>query len=424
VAALFAVGFQRLAAAGVHPLPALLAGGVAVVASSLHFIVRPHVFTMLFVFFAQIILTSVDAGRWSLRALWLLPPLVLLWTNLHGGALSGVGMAGLAAGGWLLFAALNRISSAMPQLPTPVKTWRDAVFLPPWLAATTAVVFVNPYGADLPRLWVDLSNSDVLKTVITENAPLKPTAWESFPILLLGSGYVLLLACLPIGRWRASYFLPLVWFAMALNGVRHAPLFAVAALAALPDLLPGNRLVERLTRGGDLYQPPPDDRPPDRWSGWLVPATATGFLGAVLALQAGGLHAPLVGLGWAGRFEETVPIDALPALKTLAAESPPDAALFNHANYSGFIIYYAPTLRHFMDDRWELYRDAAMLDYVQGAGGDPGRIERWDARCGFVGAIVRNDTPFDRWLADRADWRRTFRGATASVYARRREDGP
>ncbi|MGL5097844.1 MAG: hypothetical protein ACRDD1_19820, partial [Planctomycetia bacterium] len=197
LAGLFAVGFQRLCGAGVHPLPAGLAVCLVVGASSFHFLARPHLVTMAFVFATQALLVNVDAGRARLRALWLLPPLVVLWTNLHGGALGGVGMAGITAGGWMLFALAGASS--------PVKSRWDAVIVAAWVFGTAAATFVNPYGAAIPRQWVVLSDSAFLKTFLVEQAPLNPIAPEALPILVLGAVYVALLLGLPSNRWRASH---------------------------------------------------------------------------------------------------------------------------------------------------------------------------------------------------------------------------
>jgi len=79
---------------------ALLAGGVTVLtcaASTLHWLARPHLFTMLFLVILLFILDRVNDGR--LKLLLLLPPLTILWTNLHGGFLAEfIVLAGCIAG--------------------------------------------------------------------------------------------------------------------------------------------------------------------------------------------------------------------------------------------------------------------------------------------------------------------------------------
>ena len=61
---------------------------IAMMASIIHWLARPHLFTLLFVVIFSIVLDRVREGL--TRLLWWLPPLTVLWTNLHGGFFLGV----------------------------------------------------------------------------------------------------------------------------------------------------------------------------------------------------------------------------------------------------------------------------------------------------------------------------------------------
>src|ERR1051325_7959142 len=52
-------------------------------ASSMHWLARPHLFTLFFLVLFYIVLERVRDG--SRRLLWLLIPATTIWTNLHGG---------------------------------------------------------------------------------------------------------------------------------------------------------------------------------------------------------------------------------------------------------------------------------------------------------------------------------------------------
>ena len=56
---------------------------VATAASTIHWLARPHLFTLFFVVIFCVLLERAREGR--TRALLVLPPLTVLWTNLHGG---------------------------------------------------------------------------------------------------------------------------------------------------------------------------------------------------------------------------------------------------------------------------------------------------------------------------------------------------
>jgi hypothetical protein len=72
---------------------------LALAASSIHWLARPHLFTLLFVLVFYRVLERVAAGRTQL--IWWLPPLTILWTNLHGGFFVGIVLIGTYAAGEL-----------------------------------------------------------------------------------------------------------------------------------------------------------------------------------------------------------------------------------------------------------------------------------------------------------------------------------
>src|SRR5204863_210912 len=78
-----------------------------------------------------------------------------------------------------------------------------------------------------------------------------PAAW---PILAFAAVYgVVLLNTRQ--RPRITWLLPLAWLALGCDRIRHAPLFAVAALVALADILPHTTWAKRLTASGsDLFR--------------------------------------------------------------------------------------------------------------------------------------------------------------------------
>src|SRR5207302_2398233 len=79
---------------------ALLAIGIMFLVtggSAIHWLARPHLFTLLFTVIFYSILERVQEG--NVRLLWWLPALTVVWTNLHGGFLVGIVLAGAYAAG-------------------------------------------------------------------------------------------------------------------------------------------------------------------------------------------------------------------------------------------------------------------------------------------------------------------------------------
>ena len=95
----------------------------AVSASSIHYLARPHVFSILFYTLALWILAEDRVRRGPL--VWLLVPLTALWTNLHAGFVAWLATLGLLL---LLCARAARLVAARAAMAP----WRRCA---PWRAS-------------------------------------------------------------------------------------------------------------------------------------------------------------------------------------------------------------------------------------------------------------------------------------------------
>src|SRR5579862_2056303 len=101
VIALFATTLiRRMANRGVHLMIGLAVALLGVGASSVHFLARPHILTMLLLSIS-VWMIEADRERQS-RWIWGLVPLTAVWTNLHGGFLALIAVLALTAGGTLI----------------------------------------------------------------------------------------------------------------------------------------------------------------------------------------------------------------------------------------------------------------------------------------------------------------------------------
>jgi hypothetical protein len=91
-------------------------------------VVRSRVFT--FAFLALLLLVLVRWREGRTRWLWVIPPAFLLWANMHGGFVAGLGLLG--------------VSAAAVSLESPRRS------VPLWgcLALSVAATLVNPYGIE------------------------------------------------------------------------------------------------------------------------------------------------------------------------------------------------------------------------------------------------------------------------------------
>jgi hypothetical protein len=343
---------SRLIRTGWHPAAAVILVGLTVWASRYHLHARPHIATIVGMGLTIALLIDFEAGRISLRGLLWLWPLFALWINLHTGILGGLGTVGLCAVGWCAAGIVGANS--------PIRSVRDGVALFGVCVGCGLCLLVNPYGAKLIGNVLAVMGSPVVHQYIYEHMPLD---WSNpyqraVPIFAL----VYLLAIMNLRSWRSiqvTWLMPCVWFALTLDRVRQCTLFAITTALVLIEILPLTRLAAWLSQQDSwLYHP---KQPPDRpgWNAWLLPGAA---IVASLLLQATGATVPLLGAGWARLDPVLCPMALYQPLEEYGTQHP-GAAVFNDMAYGGFLIYYTPRLRPFIDDRCELYGDAFLADY-------------------------------------------------------------
>jgi hypothetical protein len=347
---------------------AILALGLA--APSLH--VRPHVVTL---GLAWVVLKLLRAHhRDGGRAVWLVPPVVALWANIHGGFLAGPILVGCALVGEALGEDRDR---------RKLRTF--AVVLGLSLLAPLA----NPYGADLYRHVHAILRGAKVTDLIDEWRPIA----LGTPRALLMEGTILALIALPVfGRGRPSRFdlVPaLAWLHLALGGQRHAPLFGLAVAPVLAALIDGLR--------AGAPEPVATARTP-----W--PALA----GVVVV--------GLAGMGWIpGEPDPSLwPLSGLPAVARLD----PAAPLFHELEWGGLLAAEAPGGRRpTLDDRFELHGRRRIVEYLEAQAGGPG-WEALQAREGYGAAWLRPDRPLARRLAADPGWRVAHRDRVGVVLVR------
>ena len=450
VAALFTLIFRRAVQGGMGPLLAgVIVGGVLFV-GAFHFFVRPHMFTIAFLGWTMMCVVDYERGRCTAWRLAGLVPLYVLWVNLHGGVLGGVMTLGLAVAGWgLLFlksqARKSQVASQEAEptagglkpetggLVTPIRSWRTAFLLVAIVIACGLTPLVNPHGMEMIRIWQRIVGSKVLPQVVNEHMPLDPTSALGLAVIGLGLFYLVLLAGVLPKAPRVSWLIPLVWFALSFKGIRQGPLFAVCAGVAVADLwrhTVWHRLLVRYGDGSTAWNP--DDRAEAErrfvplWAACLVPAV---LVVCVYKLQVLRVEAPVVGRGWARLDPNFIPSDMTREVTEYAARVPPGTPIFNDANLGGYLIYHAPRLKIFMDDRCELYGDDWIRKYSDALGSPPAQLgpvfETWAERYKFERAIVmtnppeREKAPIEQYLLSVPEkWREVSRGKRAVMFER------
>ena len=185
-------------------------------AAAVHFHARPHLFTLLFLVIA---VWMVDMDRRShTRAIWLLIPLMVLWTNLHGGFLVMIAVLGLLTAG------------------TAVEVWlfdrwrvQDVWRYGGLTLACALVTVINPYGLGLHRHLFEYLRSDWIRDMVMEfHSPDFHSESMLYLEILLFLGILSLPAL--VRRRKIVEVLWIGYFAHeALASARHIPLYVLIA---------------------------------------------------------------------------------------------------------------------------------------------------------------------------------------------------
>jgi hypothetical protein len=366
-------------------------------------------------------LCDVDAGKISHKSLFWLIPMFVIWSNIHGGALGGLFTLLIAAAGWTQACRLG-LTSPLPDKKALIHLWVIMLLC-------FATPLVNPYGLKLPATWMDIMGSDAVSQLIQEHASVvtllyygETSSYVTISLLLcLGLFYSALLVGNDQKVRRVTWYIPLVWFFLALCRIRHAPLFAMMAVVAIAEMFPYCRWVRSLgDRGLTTFRMKDvaHEMSARSVSRYLLPAVMTGV--ALIAFH-GSAQLPSTTQKWVKLDGVHWPIEILPELQAIEKSRPRGTPIFNDMLFGGFLIYHTPGLRVFIDDRCELYGDEFMIKYVKA---DRSDYEAWEKVYRFDLALLSPDSNYRKYFEGNPDWRIVKRCRAAILYQKRHNGNP
>jgi hypothetical protein len=209
-----------------NPVTGIVITMVAAAASSVHWLARPHLFTLLFLVLFFLVLERAREGQTRTAGIpyfVLLPLATVLWTNLHGGFLAGIVMLGVYGAGEVLKIAC----SPHPAERRPAALRAGGYF--GTALACLAASLVNPYGYRLHvHLWQYLRDPYASQHIMEFfSLSFHHPAAIFFESLLLASA-VSAFWYASQGRFTESLLL-LLWGHAGLLAARNIPLFAIVA---------------------------------------------------------------------------------------------------------------------------------------------------------------------------------------------------
>ncbi len=201
----------------------LIAFGVtmlAVVASSIHWLARPHLFTFLLL---AVSLHLLDRSYRNPRILWVFPPLVVLWTNLHGAFLVSIILLLTVGVGVFLHVVIGPDNLGLKAAWNRSRTYFSVA------VACGAASLVNPYGW---KLHVHIFRYLTERYHFEHIGEFQSLSFHA-PVALFFEA--MLLAGILAAGWSLSQrrfadaLLLVSWLHMALVAGRNIPIYAMIA---------------------------------------------------------------------------------------------------------------------------------------------------------------------------------------------------
>lgn len=412
IALVFGWMFRLLVRREMNFIFALLLVLLALAASTIHFLTRPHVVSWLFTLAFFWLLDSTERNYFKRvgrhRKLWALPILMLIWVNVHGGFLIGFVLIAVFWFGsvWTWFRTKGTgIDDVLHKLGA-ARRIRDLTRVG---IASVLASFVNPYGWKLhTHIYSYLTNRFLMDHIEEFQSPnFHGVAQKSFLILLVVSLAVLVTS----GRkLRTSEGLLVLFVTYAgLYASRDIPISSILLAMIVGPWLPNPEGMQAFSLRTSITELRL------RKHLWPIVAALVVFLIAING-------------GWVGSHSlmdahfdaKRMPVQAVNYLEAHEVRGP----ILSMDYWGGYFIYRLyPRAKVVVDDRHDLYGEGFLRSYLQMI-----HVERgWDdflkdhpARC----IVLPSNSPLTTVLAKGPDWRSIYADDVSTVFVKSSETFP
>ncbi len=381
VVALYAYGTLRSG----NSKAGFVAAATLLVLANASFSLRPQMFGYLFLIVALIALELFRQGKkW---AVWILPPLLLVWVNTHGSWIVGLGVIAVY---WVAGLKAFRLGGIEARRWT-VEEGEHISFA--FLLSLIAIT-LTPYGTRLAVFPFGRASSYPISDAnILE--------WLPMPFNLPGGKFFLALV---LAFFLLQTALNLVWrleeLVLFLGGAAMACLHVRFLLIFVPFFAP--LLATILARWLAPYS-----RSKDRY-------VLNGILIACLA--AAMFHYFPSRADLENKIAQRFPVKAVEYLRQHAVSGP----MFNSYNFGGYLIWsLGPERKVFVDGRSEIYEDGGSLaDYFHITHLQQGALAVLRS-YGIQACLVERDAPLATMLSAQPEWRKVYADNLSVLFVRR-----
>lgn len=396
---------------GADPAVALVVTSFAAVTSVVHWLARPHLVSiaLMVVWYAAVESFRRARSRW----IYLLPPLVALWANLHGAFVATFAiLAVYAIGEWAEFAARGE--------------WRSVRLL--WVLRTYAIVgalsavaaLATPYGFRLyGHLWRYLTDAKLLSVISEFQSPdFHKLDGKLIEILLLAGA----IAATNAVRQRrfVEVGLLILWGHLTLQSERHVTLAVVMLTPIIAEQF--SRLIAELvdhaatgaSKAAKVLR---------AIRGWYreIIAIDRQLTGAFVAIA---VFAFVIAVAVSGLAEKILSPRFNPNRFPVAAadfilRTKPEGNMYSSDQFGGYLIYRLyPQIKVFVDGRSDFYRQGTVLDdYDKIATVSPQWSELLD-KYDIQWMTLRSDEPLALIALASGRWQSVYKDSVAQILIR------
>jgi hypothetical protein len=330
------------------------------------------------------------------KRLWWIPPLMLLWVNLHAGYAAGIALVGLFLAGH----ALDSAFGFEPWVRAAARIRRLA-----WvLAASLAVIPLNPNGSKMFCYPLATLRSAAMQRHIAEwFSPdfHQPQYWPALAMIL---ATLWALALSPRRVFPRELVLLVTTMLMGLHSVRHLAIYLLVAAPVLGGL--AEAWVANLAAFERQDSPVPPEKP--------APGKIRRGLNAILLASLLGFALARVHFVVERQAETESARFPAAAVAFLSAHRPP-GPLFNYYDWGGYLIWKLyPGVPVYIDGRADLYGDAFMDSFAA----TYNLTDHWEAPLAswqIHTVLVPPSAPLATALGSRAGWRLLYSDPQAVI---------
>jgi hypothetical protein len=438
IATVFAWTFRLLLRRGTNILVALVLVLLAASAAMIHFLARPHVVSWLFTVAWFWILDSSEISCCASDSesptssasklqrglmLWLLPPLMLVWVNLHGGFLVGFVLLAIywcsAAWQWL-----RPTGDRFDDILRKIRAGRRVRALTLIGIVSGLATLVNPYGVQLHvHIYRYLTNRFLMDHINEFQSPnFHYVAQKCFAGLLLLTLVALATKSHEAGHARVSQALVVLFVVYSgLYASRNIPVSSLLLILVIGPWLSeamerfwNRRLGERGSASPRFLQRMGAIEFSLRGHLWPIAFVA---LACWIAAHGGKLGAkPLMD----AHFDTTrFPVAAVNYLEAHNLEAHDLLGpLVSPDDWGGYLIYRLyPRVRMVIDDRHDFYGEEFLKSYLKMVHVEPGWEDFLQQHQAHA-VLVPKDSALANILLETGDWRAIYTDDVAVLFVR------